>query len=76
MAFATAATAEEEGVVLEGPVVAVVVVEEVVLDLGHLRTATIRPLLPALTALIVPSTPGQVAKSNNKVFKNQKWVSY
>lgn len=73
-AFATAATAEEEGEDPVGRVVAVVVVAEVS-ALGRSRTATTRRLRPALIPSIGRSTPGLVARNNNRAFKNQKWVS-
>lgn len=70
-----AATAEEAGVDPEDQVVDVVAVVEVLVQ-GHSRTGTIHRLPPLLMVLIGPLKPGQAARNNNKVFKNQKWVSF
>lgn len=69
-----AAIAEEEGVDPEDQVVEAVVVVEV-LDHEPSQTATIHRLLPLLIALIAQLILGQGVKNNNKVSKNQKWVS-
>lgn len=75
MVFATAAIAEEEEVDREDQVAEAVVVAEA-LDREHLQIVMIHRLLPLLIALIVQLIPGQGAKNNSKVSKNQKWVSF
>jgi len=75
MVCVMAAIAEEVGVDLEDRVVGVVVVVEVLVQ-EHLRIVTIHHPPPLLIVLIGPLKPGQAVKNNNKVFKNQKWVSF